>query len=1005
MHRALIVSSKYDPASGYPDREAWRVSNRRLGLRLQQHGYAVERLEPGAGLVRKLREALATEDPLSAVVIVFSGYVLLTESREPAILLADEQVTALRLQQLCGKAGRTFGRVLVVLDGVRGSSTRIVRQANPHSPTDISAETLLARMALDTVRGDNTGMLVRIAPWGAADTVPDFGLCEQLSKVLEDLDDTHALSTPELELELLNRDPGGGAVVACRHSKPAFVFLPSRRFASEPPKGPPSAAASVPRFDEAVAPHVSRASLDDDRTAWTPPPGSLSAADATTTLVSHTHEPSAPRSAAAPSAGSPPPQPTPLPALDVPAPIAPAMDPPASQPVALTHSPAQVEPPPLPPLPLNPPIPHDLPTPPPLPFEQRAPAMPPELPVPPPLPFEQRAPAVPNDLGQPPPLPVEREPHPVRPMGTPPPLPLERLVEQPPVPTPQDVPPQVHAQPGVIDALHSTTHSLGVPPPLPATHSLGVPPPLPAERAPTEPAPAPSGPTLPEAAPSRSSHPSPPPRKQRDSVPLGAPSLPPPTVSPESWRPQAEPTPHTGDEAALLDLAQRALAANDYAAALFHAQQCLTSFPESAGALHVAASALAAQGNLETLAHLYTELVERQSSNVAAAQLCVASARLWATSLRDANQARYWLERGLSLDANNPSLQRDLADLVEQSGDASRALVHSVASLRLNPLSPAVAEATFARLQANAATELSFSVACLLSFLGHTTNHVSDLLAAHRSSALPKPARPLNANDYKLGLDVTHVDPELTQLLSDLAPFARGLALPKPKQQRQLLDELRQEDIERSTTMLARTFSWACQLLTVNGASLYLTEADVLPHLLPVDQTCFAVGKSLGRGLSLTELAFLWGRALAWYKPQTHILYSWPSTVQLSQLVRAGRVAAGLDESPGSETRALARALKKAIPSAQWPLLHQRLESLGPHFEQRLEQWKHAADRAANRIGLLACGDPELAARTLDRFPTTDGGRPQQQLSELWSFVLSDEYLELRRRLGVHLGG
>jgi hypothetical protein len=55
-------------------------------------------------------------------------------------------------------------------------------------------------------------------------------------------------------------------------------------------------------------------------------------------------------------------------------------------------------------------------------------------------------------------------------------------------------------------------------------------------------------------------------------------------------------------------------------------------------------------------------------------------------------------------------------------------------------------------------------------------------------------------------------------------------------------------------------------------------------------------------------------------------------------------------------------------------------------------------------MGLLACGDPELAARTLDRFPTTDGGSRRQQLSELLGYALSEPYLELRQRLGLHLG-
>jgi hypothetical protein len=314
------------------------------------------------------------------------------------------------------------------------------------------------------------------------------------------------------------------------------------------------------------------------------------------------------------------------------------------------------------------------------------------------------------------------------------------------------------------------------------------------------------------------------------------------------------------------------------------------------------------------------------------------------------------------------------------------------------------AAATFQRLGETQSRELTFTVACILSFLGHTTNRVVDLVASQRAGALPKPIRCLTEEDYTFGLDVAATDPELTRLLALLEPFARQLELPKPRQQRALVESLRAEDVERSTTMLARTFGWTCRLLTLGTPNLFLTETDTLPHLLPVEPRSFAVGKSLGRGLSLPELTFLWGRALAWSRPQTRILYSLPSTVRLLQFLRACRAAAGVDETPSSETKALAKLLKKDVPNATWATVTASLAALGSAPEERVEHWKHAADQVANRLGLLACGDPELAARTLDRFPTVDGGSRKKQLSELLSFALSDDYQELRRRLGLHLG-
>ncbi len=1120
MHRALIVSSKYDPATGYPDREAWRVSNKRLGLRLQQHGYAVEWLEPGAGLVRKLREALATEDPLSAVVMVFSGYVLLTESGDPAILLADEQVIALRLEQLCSKAGRTFGRVLVVLDGVRGSSTRVVQEANTPA-TETSSETLLARMAVRSVRSDNTGMLVRIAPWGAADRLPDAGLCEQLSQILENLDDSQALSTPELELDLLDSDSEDGAATLCRHSKPAFVFLPARRFASEPPKQAANAASanrtSDPHVDDSVRPHVSRDDEADDRDAWTPPPEVSTSHEDPPTLVPEDSSSEPPPVTAEVTRGPSVPPPLPPPAvLSAPLPLPPLhLVPAAPLPPLGAAAPLKVTPHGVPP---NLPAPETAP--PRLSGPPIAALAVPSLPPLAPLPLVFPASALPTshppaadreahveartsrskNLGTPPPLPSERGHAPSEApgrspssessgnlvaapeLGTPPPLPFERGIspeDGAPTPSHDASPPAVAGEgsqsPDGVIPRPSDGAELGVPPPLPserASTELPPPPPLPLPGPPPTPlhtsvlageagtttseehndasaassvressTPASSSPATEDDAATKpvsespritadapapsdeadarvSSSPSqvsPPPRRRRDSEappapptpslpPPAAPSLPPPVVSPESWRPQPGASAAPRDEAALLSSAENAWAARDHIAALSHAESCLVSFPDSARALQIAAGVLVDQGNFDGLAALYADLVSRQTSTAAAAQLCAAASRLWLTQLHHPDNAREWLERGLALDANNASLQREFADLLEQRGDGEQALTHSLSALRLNPMSPATAQATLQRLLQTDAKELTFSVACLLSFLGHTTNHVVDLIATQRVTSLPKPARSLSEEDYQFGLDVTLTDPELTRLFSVLAPYARQLELPKPKQQRQLLDSLRAEDVERSTTMLARTFGWTCRLLTVGSPALFLTETDTLPHLLPVDQMSFAVGKSLGRGLSLAELAFLWGRALGWSRPQTRILYSRPSTVKLNQFLRAARAAAGIEEATGAETKTLAKSLKKEVPTATWGMVTAALTGLESDPEERVESWKHAADRAANRIGLIACGDPELAARTLDRFPTSDGGSRKHQLAELLSFALSEEYLELRRRLGLHLG-
>jgi hypothetical protein len=307
-------------------------------------------------------------------------------------------------------------------------------------------------------------------------------------------------------------------------------------------------------------------------------------------------------------------------------------------------------------------------------------------------------------------------------------------------------------------------------------------------------------------------------------------------------------------------------------------------------------------------------------------------------------------------------------------------------------------------LETTSAKERTVNGACVLSFLGQASNRVTDAVTTHRTSTLPKPIRALTEDDFAFGLDVTSVDHELTRLLAQLEPFARMLELPKEKAQRQLIDSLRAEDIERSTTMLARTFGWTCRLLTLGNPALLLAESDALPSRLPVEQVSFMVGKSLGRGLSLAELVFIWTRSLGMARMQTRILHVLPSAVRIIQFLHACRCAAGIEQPANSDVKQLVKLVKKLIPPQTWVTLTPGLSALTSNYDERVERWKNEADRIANCLGLVACGDPELAARTLDRFPLVDGAPKRQQLADLLTFALSDNYEALRSRLGLHLG-
>ena len=969
MHRALIVPSHYEPTSGYPDRPGRHESTLALANRLKERGYEVEVLLPGAGLVRNLRQALATEDPLSAVVVVFSGYVLLTESSEPAILLCDEQVIALRVEQLASKASRTFGRVLLVIDGARGSSTRVVMDAAAQAGmTGTTPESMLAQMAVRSIDGENIGALVRVEPWTVPESGAQVGLCEALDSVLLGLEEKQVLSTSELEHELHHRLDATQAALELKHSKPAFIFLPARRFTSEPPN-PGATSGSPPPL-----PGERRA---DPHSPMLPAPPPLPG-----------------ERIAAPPAITAPPAPPPLPAeREAAAPL--LVAPPAPPPLPVERQATAASSAPL--------------APPRLPDEANIPSASPKLSVPPPLPLER--------AGAPTTLPPAAAAKAEEATASSAPAAEQMATHDVSVVTPSDDEqagsPAVDETPAVAEHVDETPAVAE--PEAPAVAET----PAVAEPAVAEPeAPAVSQAPAANVAPITPEQPA---VEHADEdiaasalepLPTAAPSIPPageqpghapPVLSPESWRPG--PSGGTArDEAALLAQAQEAWRAGQSEQALSIAKTCLNSFPESAHAMQIAAAILAQSQRFEELAQLYEELIALLAPNPAASQLCASAARLWATQLNDTSRAKRSLQLGLELDSNNSSLHREMAELLETSGDDEGAARHSLLAVQLNPMSVPAAKAAFIRLRKQGRSEAVFTTACLLSVLGQGDNEALEVVAAQRTGSLPRPARALEGDDFALGLNVVGHDAALTRAFALLEPVCRRAQMPKLKQQRQIVEALRAEDVAQSTTMLARTFGWTCRLLALGVPALFLAETDELPSLLPIEPASFRVGKALGRGLSLTELVFLWGRCLGLSRPETRIVLTYPSTGELLTLLRAAHHAAGLDATPAPETKSLAKLLKKHGDRNTWSAVAESLGAVDGDLTARVSRWKRQVDDMANRVGLVACGDPELAARTLERFPTAGSAPIEKQVASLMSFALSEPYGELRRRLGLHLG-
>ncbi len=945
MQQAIVISSHYDASSGYPNLSSWTPSAELLAARLAQHGYDIERLLPGAGLIKRLRSHLRSENPHASVIFYFAGYSLVTEKGDPALLLADETVTALRLTQLVSRTSRSFGRVLLLLDTTLGSARADVEDAcrSMDVPITSSPEKSMGELALSACDAENVSVLMSVRPWGQSDKhVSPFA--RLLERGLKELSNAHSsTSDGDLYTWLRNAPDADQLTLRFLAARPSFVVLPRRQYPSNP-----EALAPSPMVRMGVVPPM-------------PPP-----------------PPATPAQAVNAPASPPPPAPLPAPVQ--------AADPPATPPPAPLSAPVQAAN-----APVTPPPPGPLPAP--------APA--------------SVAPAAPE-----PATPEPAAPEPAT-SARPSPDPTTTVSSASSVTQNQHFAADVHSQEPHAPAEPVASASAPAEPLAPAEP--------PAPRSPEEPAttaPAATAAGSPEStsetsaasaleqmgravlarreeqaavAETAANHPEPP------AFPSRPPQAPAPFAGPESWRPPPGPTPHRDaeDEAGLVARARAAQEGERDDEALALARKCLSLFPQSVAALQIAATLLAKLEQWEELAGLYEQLIAGHLDAPAVSKLCIAASRLYVSKLNSPGRAANVLERACELQPKNSAAHLEAAAFYENESRLRAAEGHYVSAMAVDPLSLRCYRRASAFFSWTKQLDAAWNAAAIVAALGPSNQVEQELLDKYGVEGLPRPSRPLASGDFSAGLSASASDPALAQLFAFLGETVRSISLPKPKVQQQMLKDCTAEDPTTSTTTLARAFNWTCQLLSIGMPGLYLADSDHLPALLPVEQAAWLVGKAVGRGLSAQELVFLWARALSRLRPEARSSLYAADAGGLTTLVDACFVATGRMEAPSAEAARLAKGLKKKLEANGLAALGEKLEGISPNnAPARVGAWERQLELIANRVALLACGSPRIAANMLERFPM--GQTPhREQLADLFSYTMGQSYRTLRSELGL----
>jgi hypothetical protein len=454
------------------------------------------------------------------------------------------------------------------------------------------------------------------------------------------------------------------------------------------------------------------------------------------------------------------------------------------------------------------------------------------------------------------------------------------------------------------------------------------------------------------------------------------------------------------------------------------ADRALASDPTMLDPLTVVARVLAERQEWSELARAYRRMlgrVERIPKGPVRTEvtweLCVRLGLVFRDHLED---------EALSLDAFEDAVAekpRDLRarliviELARKLGHPSRAVGHLIAAAELDAHRAQTFHDLFEVAQKTRLADQAYHAAAVTTFLGDADARERFVFEENRAEALPKFAAALDAEAWEYLAD-GHRDVHAEAVLAAVARAAIEARLEKMDQEGRLpsLDPALAVDVESSTVGVVRSFVWASHYLGLKLPAIHLSEdPDLKIAALPAQEPTVVLGQKVLGGLTLTELAFVAGRHLAYHVDRHRVLLFYASLEELSecwvaavQIVRrqdAEGAEAGASPngqvsdatSPSELEQRISRHLTDDERAALSQAVHAFLKQERP---VHLHDWVAAVERSATRAGYLLADDLRTAAAILaeDEVGVLSA---DAKTDDLLAFSVSEELFLLRQGMGV----
>ena len=351
-----------------------------------------------------------------------------------------------------------------------------------------------------------------------------------------------------------------------------------------------------------------------------------------------------------------------------------------------------------------------------------------------------------------------------------------------------------------------------------------------------------------------------------------------------------------------------------------------------------------------------------------------------------------------------------LAELYETADQLDLAVQEQQEILRRDPTQVAPYRALYQLYYRKQAYDEAWCMCAALSFLRRADEDQQKFFEDYRPKGIPAVRSRLDNEMWRK--HVFHRDEDLHiglifEMLTNAALTAKMRQLQAAKQL-PVLDKRYKQEPHTTTVTFAKTFFHVAKVLGITPPELYvhtniqggLTAAPIIPF-------ASVAGQSVLSGFTPHELSFIVAKHLNYYRGEHYIKNIFATQSELTQLFFAGLRMVLPDAPVPPDMIQNADVTAKALAPFMQPQHQEGLRHVVRKFMEakaaiNIKRWLQSTELTACRSGLVVCGDLEVAKKILLIEPQVPGDMsPQDKITELIVFSVSNDYFAIRKALGL----